>query len=165
MYSIQAIVHWLGHPDKLLPRIFDVLFKIKLISGEAFIQWFESTEAVGDRQAGREVALKSCTQFVQLFLFSARQRVRSAARESASPIMRQERVVTCSLSLSSSGKEDSSIPVFIIFLFPLILYLYFFLQKAAHVGCISFIFLRLASMALGITFSQVLPNTPYVGKM
>ena len=65
LYSIQAIVHWLGHPDKLLPRIFDVLFKIKLISGEAFIQWFESTEAVGERQAGREVALKSCTQFVQ----------------------------------------------------------------------------------------------------
>jgi len=63
LYSLQALVHRLEHPNKLLHSIFDVLYEVELISEDAFIDWEESTE-VGE-QEGKGVALKSCTQFFQ----------------------------------------------------------------------------------------------------
>merc|ERR1719367_315875 len=63
LYSLQALVHRLEHPNKLLHSIFDVLYEVELISEDAFIEWEESTE-VGE-QEGKGVALKSCTQFFQ----------------------------------------------------------------------------------------------------
>merc|ERR1719367_2180900 len=63
LYSLQALVHRLEHPNKLLHSIFDVLYEVELISEDAFIEWEESTE-VGE-QEGQGVALKSCTQFFQ----------------------------------------------------------------------------------------------------
>ena len=88
LYSLQALVHRLEHPNKLLHSIFDVLYEVELISEvliiesklspltlrsclksgqflkDAFIDWEESTE-VGE-QEGKGVALKSCTQFFQV---------------------------------------------------------------------------------------------------
>ena len=61
LYSLQSLIHRLDHPDKLLQSIFVFLYQTMLISGEAFIEWQESTEA--GEQEGKEVALESCTQF------------------------------------------------------------------------------------------------------
>lgn len=62
-HSLQALVHRLEHPNKLLHSIFDVLYEVELISEDAFIDWEESTEP--GEQEGKGVALKSCTQFFQ----------------------------------------------------------------------------------------------------
>jgi len=63
LYSLQALVHRLEHPNKLLHSIFDVLYEVELISEDAFLAWEESTEP--GEQEGKGVALKSCTQFFQ----------------------------------------------------------------------------------------------------
>lgn len=63
LYSLQALVHRLEHPNKLLHSIFDVLYEIELISEDAFTEWEESTEP--GEQEGKGVALKSCTQFFE----------------------------------------------------------------------------------------------------
>jgi len=63
LYALQALVHRLEHPNKLLHSIFDILYEIELISEDAFIEWEESTEP--GEQEGKGVALKSCTQFFQ----------------------------------------------------------------------------------------------------
>ena len=63
LYSLQSFVHRLEHPKRLLHSIFDVLYHVKLISEEAFIEWKWSTET--GEQEGKEAALKSCTQFFQ----------------------------------------------------------------------------------------------------
>lgn len=63
LYSLQALIHKLEHPNKLLHSIFDVLYEIEIISEDSFLEWEESTE-VGE-QEGKGVALKSCTQFFQ----------------------------------------------------------------------------------------------------
>ena len=92
LYSLQALVHRLEHPNKLLHSIFDVLYEVELISEvylftftriyylrycgyhsthvdvhivqDAFLAWEESTEP--GEQEGKGVALKSCTQFFQV---------------------------------------------------------------------------------------------------
>jgi len=63
LYSLQALVNSLEHPNKLLHSIFDVLYDCDVISEDAFIEWEESTEQ--GEQEGKGVALKSCTQFFQ----------------------------------------------------------------------------------------------------
>jgi len=63
LYSLQALVNSLEHPNKLLHSIFDVLYDCDVISEDAFIEWEESTEP--GEQEGKGVALKSCTQFFQ----------------------------------------------------------------------------------------------------
>merc|ERR1712055_941016 len=63
LYSLQALVHGLEHPNKLLHSIFDVLYDCDVISEDAFMEWEESTEP--GEQEGKGVALKSCTQFFQ----------------------------------------------------------------------------------------------------
>jgi len=61
LYSLQALVHSLEHPNKLLHSIFDVLYDCDVISEDAFNDWEESMEP--GEQEGKGVALKSCTQF------------------------------------------------------------------------------------------------------
>merc|ERR1719431_1759811 len=63
LYSLQAFVNSLEHPNKLLHSIFDVLYDCDVISEDAFLEWEESTEP--GEQEGEGVALKSCTQFFQ----------------------------------------------------------------------------------------------------
>lgn len=63
LYSLQALVNSLEHPNKLLHSIFDVLYDCDVISEDAFMEWEESTEQ--GEQEGKGVALKSCTQFFQ----------------------------------------------------------------------------------------------------
>jgi len=63
LYSLQALVNSLEHPNKLLHSIFDVLYDCDVISEDAFLEWEESTEP--GEQEGKGVALKSCTQFFQ----------------------------------------------------------------------------------------------------
>jgi len=63
LFSLQALVNSLEHPNKLLHSIFDVLYDCDVISEDAFMEWEESTEP--GEQEGKGVALKSCTQFFQ----------------------------------------------------------------------------------------------------
>ena len=39
LYAIQALIHKLGHPNKLLHRIFECLYQGDVISYEGFEQW------------------------------------------------------------------------------------------------------------------------------
>jgi len=62
LYSLQALVHRLDHPNKLLHSVFDLLYEYDVISEDAFLEW-EVSEDPGE-QAGKGVALKSCSQFI-----------------------------------------------------------------------------------------------------
>jgi len=63
LFSLQALVHGLEHPNKLLHNVFDVAYDCDLISEDAFLEWEENTYP--EEQDGKGVALKSCTQFFQ----------------------------------------------------------------------------------------------------
>jgi len=63
LYSLQALVNRLEHPNKLLHSIFDVLYECDVISEDAFMEW-EVSDLPGE-QEGKGVALKSCTQFFE----------------------------------------------------------------------------------------------------
>lgn len=63
LYSMQALVNRLEHPNKLLHSIFDALYDCDVISEDAFLEW-EVSDLPGE-QEGKGVALKSCTQFIQ----------------------------------------------------------------------------------------------------
>jgi len=63
LFSLQALVHRLEHPNKLLHNVFDVAYECDLISEDAFLEWEENTNP--EEQDGKGVALKSCTQFFQ----------------------------------------------------------------------------------------------------
>jgi len=63
LFSLQALVHGLEHPNKLLHNVFDVAYDCDLISEDAFLEWEENTDP--EEQDGKGVALKSCTQFFQ----------------------------------------------------------------------------------------------------
>jgi len=62
LYSLQALVNRLEHPNKLLHSIFDLLYEFDVISEDAFLEW-ESSEELAE-QGGKGVALKSCSQFI-----------------------------------------------------------------------------------------------------
>ena len=78
LFSLQALVHKLEHPNKLLHNVFDVVYDCDLISEvtqyisplpfshspsqDAFLEWEENSDP--EEQDGKGVALKSCTQFI-----------------------------------------------------------------------------------------------------
>ena len=61
LYAIQALIHKLGHPNKLLHRIFECLYQSDVISYEGFEQW-EKSKNPAERE-GKGVAFKSTKKF------------------------------------------------------------------------------------------------------
>lgn len=61
LYALQALVHKLEHPNKLLHQIFECLYQADVITYEGFEQWENSTDPA--EQDGKGVATKSTTQF------------------------------------------------------------------------------------------------------
>jgi len=61
LFALQALVHKLEHPNKLLHQIFECLYQADVITYEGFEQWEQSKDPA--EQEGKGVAIKSTTQF------------------------------------------------------------------------------------------------------
>jgi translation initiation factor 4G len=61
LFALQALVHRLEHPNKLLHQIFECLYQADVITYEGFEQWEQSKDPA--EQEGKGVAIKSTTQF------------------------------------------------------------------------------------------------------
>jgi translation initiation factor 4G len=61
LYALQALIHKLEHPHKLLHQIFECLYQADVITYEGFEQWEISKDPA--EQEGKGVAIKSTTQF------------------------------------------------------------------------------------------------------
>lgn len=61
LYALQALIHKLEHPNKLLHQIFECLYQADVITYEGFEQWEISKDPA--EQEGKGVAIKSTTQF------------------------------------------------------------------------------------------------------
>lgn len=61
LYALQALIHKLEHPNKLLHQIFECLYQADVITYEGFEQWEVSKDPA--EQEGKGVAIKSTTQF------------------------------------------------------------------------------------------------------
>ena len=66
LFSLQKLVSSLEHSNKhkLLHSIFGILYECDVISEDAFLEWEVKDDP--EDQEGKGVALKSCTQFIQL---------------------------------------------------------------------------------------------------
>ncbi|CAC5366306.1 EIF4G [Mytilus coruscus] len=61
LYALQALVHKLDHPPKVLRTLFDVLYDEDIISEDAFTKW--EGNANPTEQEGKEIAMKCVVQF------------------------------------------------------------------------------------------------------
>jgi len=61
LISIQFLMHRLKHPNRLMHQLLEMLYDDDVLTERAFLEWEKNKNPL--QQEGKEMALRSCTQF------------------------------------------------------------------------------------------------------